>query len=402
LSTTDSAAPRILFVSPKAKAGGPNRSLCLLIPSLAEGYRCEVLMPEDGHLREMLVDLGVPHRVHRWTDLGNLAAVASLYRLIRRSAVDLVYANETNKLTRPVCVAATLARVPFVSHARSMGWKQGHRALGHLRAAKAVIAVSRACADSVARFVRPGRLHVVYNGVSLPTPPASRDAARAELRRELGLKADTRIVVSVGTVSPRKDQASQLAAMAHLIPDAPDAHLLVLGGNRAHHAAYLQHLRSLLDDPSLAGRVTLLGFRSDVARVLLGADVFLHTAGADPHPRAVLEGMAAALPIIAFATDGVVETVAHDRTGLLVPPGDSGAAAAALLELLRDPELSARMGSAGRMRVEHEFSENRASDNIRQIIDGIVPGSFGSGRGSKGVVASSVSNEVKHRVVNAG
>lgn len=401
MSTTDHPLPRILFVSPKAKAGGPNESLCLLILRLSESYRCEVLMAEDGDLTKLLVDLEVPHRVHRWTERGELGAVASLYRLIRRSAVDLVYANESNKLTRPVCAAATLAGVPFVSHARSMGWKQGRRALGHLRAANAVIAVSRACADSVARFVRPGRLHVVYNGVSLPTPPANRDAARAQLKRELGLRSDTRIVVSVGTVSPRKDQVSQLAAMAHLTPDAPDTHLLVLGGNRAHHAAYLQHLHSLLDDPLLAGRVSLLGFRSDVERVLMGADVFLHTAGSDPHPRAVLEAMAAGLPIVAFATDGVVETVAHDRTGLFVPAGDSAAAAAALLKLLRDPELATRMGNAGRKRVEHEFSENEASDGVRQIIHGIVPATFGAGSGSEPRVANTGPLEIKDTVVNA-
>jgi L-malate glycosyltransferase len=349
----------------------------------------------------MLVDLEVPHRVQRWTERGQLGALASLYRLIRRSAVDLVYANESNTLTRPVCMAATLAGVPFVSHARSMGWKQGRRALAHLRAAKAVIAVSRACADSVARFVRPGRLHVVYNGVSLPIPPANRDAARAKLKRELGLESDTPIVVSVGNVSPRKDQANQLAAMARLVPDAPGAHLLVLGGNRAHHAAYLRHLHSLLDDPMLARRVTLLGFRSDVERVLMGADVFLHTARSDPHPRSVLEAMAAGLPIVAFATDGVVETVAHDQTGLLVPIGDSQAAAAALLKLLRDPELATRMGDAGRKRVEHEFSENETSNRVRQIIHGIVPARFGPGSGSEPTVANTGPREINDTVVNA-
>jgi glycosyltransferase involved in cell wall biosynthesis len=361
--------PRVLFVAPKPQAGGPNRSLLLLLAGLADSYGCEVLLPGRGPVVDVLARQGVPYRVHPWLEQGRAQAVVALCRLLRRARVDLVYVNETSGLTRAVCWAAFLAGVPFISHVRSMCWRHGRTTLGHLALAAAVIAVSRASAASVQRFVRPGRLQVVHNGVPLPPIPSDRDAARHALKQELGLPPEARIIISVGSVSPRKGQVHQLEAMANLARAEPHAHLVVAGGSRDRHAAYAERVRSMLLEPALAGRVSLLGLRTDVERLLLGSDLFLHTALADPHPRGVLEAMAAALPVVAFATDGVAETVQHGRTGYLLQPGDAAGAADALRRLLHDPATARAMGEAGRERAEREFPEAHTTEAVRKIVE---------------------------------
>jgi glycosyltransferase involved in cell wall biosynthesis len=119
-------------------------------------------------------------------------------------------------------------------------------------------------------------------------------------------------------------------------------------------------------------RVCLLGFREDGAALLRQADVLVHTALADPHPRAVLEAMAAGIPVVAFAVDGVAETVLHGETGLLVPPGDEPALAEALEQLARNRDLRAKLGQAGSKRALDVFSNQATVNGVRRVMEKVI------------------------------
>src|SRR5690606_11969512 len=123
-----------------------------------------------------------------------------------------------------------------------------------------------------------------------------------------GLDEDAVIILSASHITPRKGQDYAITAMRELLRTAPQAHLCLVGG-LDRDPAYVDHLRNMIDEMGIGSNVHILGFRSDIQRLLRGADVFLHTALSDPHPRAVLEAMSAELPVVAFATDGVIETV---------------------------------------------------------------------------------------------
>ena len=361
-----STPARILFVSQTAAAAGPTTSLGLLIDRIAQKHEVGVLFCGDGPFRERLEEKNVPY----WS-LPSLTRerIPEVYGLLRRERFDLVYANETSGSSRNACWTAALTGTPFVSHVRSMGWDHGWRRLGHLKAARAVIAVSRACAHSVERYVRPGRLHVVHNGMPPPAPVSGRNGnERGRIKAELGLSPDDRLVLNVGRVSPRKGQLHALEAMGEVVAQVPDARL-VLAGAYEQSPDYVRQLCALGSAPPLDGKVRLLGHRSDVARLLSAADAVFHTALADPHPRAVLEAMAAGVPVVAFATDGVAETVIHGRTGYLVSPRDARRAAAYLTRILTDRGRAREMGKAGRERVALEFSEARTSCRVEGIVE---------------------------------
>jgi glycosyltransferase involved in cell wall biosynthesis len=125
---------------------------------------------------------------------------------------------------------------------------------------------------------------------------------------------------------------------------------------------------------AIADRVHFLGFRRDTQRWLAVTDVFLHPAVRDPHPRAVLEAMAAGLPVVAFDVDGVSETVVDGVTGRLVRPLDVQGLTAAVLSLARSPRRREEMGGAGRERVRVRFTAGQTSRGVDRVITAVLDG----------------------------
>lgn len=357
---------RILFVSKTAESTGPTTSLRLLLQHLSGRHHVEVLVQGTGPFCAALEEMDIPYRSIPSMGRGD---IPSLIRLLRRERYDLVYTNEVSRASRHACIAAALTRTPFMSHVRSMGWDHGWARLGHLKLARGVIAVSAACGESVRRFVVPGRLHVVHNGVSPEAFHGSSEKERSEIRAELGVEDTTPLLLIVSHVTTRKGQLLGIQALERVLEAIPSVHLALVGG-LDREPDYVETLRKAIKEPPLEGHVSILGFRSDVDRLLQGADLLVHTALADPHPRAVLEGMAAALPVVAFATDGVSETVEDEVTGWLVPPGDVDALAGRLRKVLElNSSVRASAGMAGRARARHLFPESGTATKVAEILE---------------------------------
>jgi len=359
---------RILFVQYTSDWTGPSKSLALLARGLVGKHELLAALPGRGELGERLAEYGVDvfefPSITKW-QLPHLA------RLVRREGVDLVYANDTNSTSRIAAIAARLGGAGFLCHVRSMGWGKSRLRMLYLWSADAVIAVSRACAESVERFVRRRRLHVVYNGVpDEELGPATEDDRRY-LRHQIGASDDAVVVMSLAHLCERKGQLHAVRALEELRAGGRAVDLCLVG-SCDREPGYVQRIRDQVRQVGLGGRVHLLGFRADAARLVRGADLFVHTALADPHPRAVVEAMAAARPVVAFAVDGVSETVLDGRTGRLVRAKDHGALAAAIRELLDEPERARNMGDAGRRRVVSTFTEGAATEGVLEVLDGLA------------------------------
>jgi glycosyltransferase involved in cell wall biosynthesis len=224
----------------------------------------------------------------------------------------------------------------------------------------------------VRRFVRPDKLFVVHNGVQLEAF-ADRRPDGAGLRTEVDVPKDAAIVMNVSHVCPRKGQEYLLDVTERMYQSVPEAHLCLVG-SLDRDQAYVRRLHEEASRRGLLSRVHLLGFRTDVPRLLREASVYVHSAIADPHPRAVIEAMAAGLPVVAFAVDGVAETVENGVTGWLVDCGDTEALASAVVKLVRCPPVGRRMGELGRARVYEHFTAGATADRVRAIIEGVLVG----------------------------
>lgn len=197
---------------------------------------------------------------------------------------------------------------------------------------------------------RPEKVVTIYNGIEIEGFREGNVESARELRRELGLGDDARIVGSVARLHPKKGFDYLLRAAPAVFERAPRAVLVIAGDGPSR-----EPLEALARDLGVSDRVILLGDRANVAALLAGFDVFVLPSLYEGIPNAVLEAMAAALPVVGTASGGTIEVIADGVTGRLVPPADAPALARALIELLENPDRARAMGRAGRARIVSDF-----------------------------------------------
>ena len=225
-----------------------------------------------------------------------------------------------------------------------------------LRRFTAVVAVSE---DVRRRLLGAGvslsRIHIVRNGIDTRPFATAKPSLRADLAPE-GL-----LVGLIGRLAWEKGIDIYLAAAARVHAELPNARFVVIGEGPDREA-----LEGTLDTLRLGSAVRFLGRRDDMPSVYASLDLMVSASRQEGLPIALLEGMASGLPIVATAVGEVPTVVREGCTGLVVPPGDPSALAAAMLELLRDPERRASFSSAAREGIASEYSADRmAADYVR-------------------------------------
>jgi glycosyltransferase involved in cell wall biosynthesis len=128
----------------------------------------------------------------------------------------------------------------------------------------------------------------------------------------------------------------------------------------------------MVQEHRLGARVKLTGQRSDVSDLLAAADVFAHPSQRDPFPLAVLEGLAAGLPVLAWADGGVREQVVHGETGFLVPTSDVNALTDAMSSLLGDASLRERMGQNAVRHVATHCNPARIAESFTSLMQRVA------------------------------
>ncbi|MBX9627261.1 MAG: glycosyltransferase [Gemmataceae bacterium] len=239
------------------------------------------------------------------------------------------------------------------------GWRAKAQVRLRLRAAAPSIdrfcCVSPEIAASVGRWwtVPRGKIEVVPNGVP-PVPPGGRP--RDEVRRNLGIPPDALVVGTVGRLAEEKRQDILIHAVSALRPRHPDLRLVLVGEGpqRPKLEAFAAGLR-------MADRVVLAGYQSRPDEFLRAMDVFSLTSRSEGFPVSLLEAWRAGAAVAAAAVGGIPAVVADGADGLLFPPGDPTAAAAAIGRLLDDPGLRGRLAEAGRRAVADRYALDRVA-----------------------------------------
>lgn len=376
----------VLYVSQPTEMSGAEHSLLDLLEHLPPeitpiaasppGRMHEALSAAGVHV-EKIAPVDLSFRLHPVRTPVGLAWVPrtaiALRRIARRVGADLLHANST-RAAFPAVLASRTGGPATLAHVRD--WvppgSLGAKTLGVVeRLADHVVANSRFIAR---QFPSGGAaVDVVHNAIDpdrFDPAKIDPDAARAELG--LG-PADTAIGV-VAHFTPWKAQDDAVRIFAELHGRYPDLRLFLVGsakftdpGGRYDTVAFRAEVESLARSLGVAERVVFLGERADVRPVLAALDVLLVPSWREAFGRAVIEGMAMGLPVVATSEGGPAEVIEDGSTGFVVAPRQPQLWAETVARLLDDPARRGEMGARARERVVDSFSSTAHARRFAEI-----------------------------------
>jgi glycosyltransferase involved in cell wall biosynthesis len=336
--------------------GGQNQVLLLVNGLEASGHPAVLVAHDGGELRRRAAE-GL--RFFGFTPRSefDVHAAWQLSKVLASVKPDVVHAHDpmgvalaamalemkTGLTSRPLVVASRRVDFHLKRHAFSR-WKY--------RQIDVFIAASRVIATMLAGDGIPtDRIVTVHDGVNLSF--IDRQPA-LDSHATFWLPHGAPVVGNVAALAAHKGQRHLVAAAARVVREVPDARFLILGDGELRDA-----LEKQIKELGLERHVLLAGFRPDALGLMKTFDLFVMSSITEGLGSAVLEAMACRKAVVATRAGGIPEAVEDGATGLLVPPHDEAALAAAIVRLLRDPALAAELASAGRRRVEDQFSVER-------------------------------------------
>ena len=362
--------------------GGGQLSRLSLMERLDEEFDPILLTSENGALAKEARNRGISVRVENVTgslnrftrselrasphlalssSLSLAKAAVRLRRIIREIDPDIIHPNEN--LSRVLTAAATVGTdVPRVMHIDGE-WDSSYidalmRRL-YIRTFNRLIAVSDEVGDSFGRDARPANIQTIYPGIELdrfesvgePTDPFPDPGGRF-------------VLTTVGALIPIKGHETLLRALSKL--DSEFA-LYIVGTGPLKSS-----LKSLVHGFGLSDEVHFLGFREDVPAIYAQTDIAVTPSLSEAFPRVVLEAMASSVPVVASDVGGISEAVVDGQTGVLVPPKNPDAFASAISALATDPDRRARMGKAGRERIEEKFAFEQGVEQVEAVYRELI------------------------------
>jgi len=385
--TRSTGRDTVLAVHPSPDGYGADLQLVQTVRALVDaGWRVVVVLPRPGPLVDRLRAAGAETELVAYPVLRKasasplalarllLAALAGLLRGLRLLRRVRPAALLVNTVTLPWwLLLGRLTRTPtlgYVHEAETSAGRLVRRALlAPLLLADVVIVISETVRLATIG-VQPrlsGRIRLIYNGVpSAPAPLRPPQRSRP-----------IRLAV-VGRLSPRKAPHVALEAVRR-IADRQDVVVELAGTAFAGYEWYEAQLRRTAAGPDLAGRVVFSGYCSPVWPVLERADIVLAPSVQEPFGNVVVEAQLAGRPVVAAAAYGHLESVTDEETGLLVPPGDAAAMAAAVERLITEPALADRLAERARAEAHRRFAVPRYGREIVAVVESVTRARMAAG-----------------------
>lgn len=364
----------ILQLIPRLDTGGAERTCIDVAAALSQSGIRALVASEGGRLEEELRDKGaelIKLSMASKAPVRILANARVLEKLIRTHDVRLVHARSRAPAWSGL-IAARRANIPFVTtyhgfYSARTPLKRWYNSV--MVRGQAVIANSQFTASHIETEYarRHARIVTIPRGIDEDVFDPARVSARRiqSLRNYWGIGTRDILVLLPGRLTRWKGQRILIEAMAQLEVPGVKA---VLAGDSQGRGAYEEELSAAISGAGLDGRVIIAGHVSDMASAYMAADIVV-SCSIEPEAfgRVAAEAAAMGRPVIATDHGGARETVISGETGLLTPPGDATALAAALNQLVAmGPEGRARLGEAGRRHILARFTRTRmCADTLR-------------------------------------
>jgi glycosyltransferase involved in cell wall biosynthesis len=362
----------ICYVLPSidAPCGGTERHLLQLVRSLdRKAFDPLLIVLRHSPWTRKLGHTDLPIRVLGIRSLWAPASWIGIFRLariMRRHGTQIaeLYFVEGHFLG---AIAAKLAAVPLLlSWRRDLAFQYGIKEKWMAKVANPlvtrILANSNAVRDAISQIegIPQDRFDVIYNGVDLDNFDRQMQQSTSDQFQEFS--KDKRVVTLMANLRPIKNIRCFLQAVCLVAEDRDDVVFLVLGSGEEEVA-----LKRYADGLGINDRIYWAGSVSVPAPYLKRSEVGCLSSDSEGLPNAIVEYMAAGLPVVATAVGGIPEVVVDGETGCLVDKGDAAGLAQRILDLLNSPERRTMMGTAGRKQVEQRFSLDTQIQALEQF-----------------------------------
>lgn len=355
---------RLLIVNSAREWGGTEKWAVLTARGLAALGHKVYFGCRDALFEEKLRGGGVTVVRFALRNNADLLTAAHLKRFAQRNSIDAILPSKQREYFLAGC-SRFPARKPLLAFMfaidRPIANVRNHIAFCHF--ADRVIVVSKRIVEVLGstRGFDTGKCRIVYQGVETRAPGAG---ARTRMRSALGVAGGEALLLGIGRLTAQKGFDIAIHALAELVKVRPNVKLCLVGGfgDRAQ-------LENLACQCGVADRVLFAGFQADVGPYLDAADVYWLSSRSEGIPNAMLEAMAAHLPVVSFAIAGVPEVITDNRNGLLATFGDTEGFVKQTIRLLDDPALRQRIGDAGFETVKSEFSVEKMCRDTEAILE---------------------------------
>jgi glycosyltransferase involved in cell wall biosynthesis len=339
----------------------------------ARGHSAVVLTRTDDEVERRCAESGVEYRALKLRHPLDVASMRDLAALIEQRRVDAVHVHCGVSLGVALGAAALGARFALVVN-RATSFRPRRILVQALRSARVhrVVATSRPIRDVLLAAARlpAEKVAVVPGSVDLTRFDVTRAKPR-RARQALGAPDSARLIGHVG-VREWKGWKHALAALATVRLAVPDAHLLLVGCTSERQR---REVNELVDEVALTGHVTVTLMARELADLLAACDVVIDPSWAGTAVSGVVrEAMALSRPVVATDVGGNADLIEDGVSGLIVPPRDVPTLAAAVVRLLRDGEVAARLGEAARARVSGEFSVALRAVRLEAVYRAAIAG----------------------------
>ncbi|MHB0912497.1 MAG: glycosyltransferase [Armatimonadota bacterium] len=344
--------------------GGPAQVEYLVAGLKKLGHEACLVCPEGSSISKHAEAAGLDViTVPLHTDL-DARFIFRLCRIIRDFKPDVVHLHSRRGADIMGGIAARTCRVPAVVLSRRIDDPVKKGLLSKLKygpLCDRIIAISNGIVEALRKGgIREDKIICVRSVVDAKRYQS--DATPADVREELGINNGAKVIAVIAQLIERKGHRFLFQAAPRILEAHPDTVFLVLGEGKLE-----DDLKRQAGALGIGDRVIFAGFRDDISRVLKAIDLLVHPATMEGLGIAILQAMAACVPVVATHVGGIPESVRDGITGLLIPPKNPDAVADAVIRLLGDPGMRRRMGDAGRGIVESEFSVDTMVEGVLSV-----------------------------------
>jgi glycosyltransferase involved in cell wall biosynthesis len=294
---------------------------------------------------------------------------------IRDLNIDLVHHNNNLRSDRVSVLAAALTNVPQICHVRTLT-NLFYTEKFISRFVNAFIYMSSVIQKAYLNHGIPNKKGtVIYDGFNTVDNSIFDKNKITFLRDEFGIKNGEHLICNIGRIDWWKGQDYFIKAMAKVLKVEPNTKVLIVGptDSRPENQAFYLKLKNLVEKYKMSNNLIFAGFRSDVQNIMAASDVVVHSSSEpEPFGRVIVEGMLVEKPVVATSAGGVLDIIQDKVTGLLVPLKDAESMAAAILQLLQNPEQAKQIGARARERAKRRFSVEQHVTAVEEIYKKVL------------------------------